>query len=57
MLMPGPKCLQFEDTMGPYRTEEECVTRIVEMIGNIREISPNLSIVSTSCSPKNQISA
>jgi hypothetical protein len=46
----APKCLQFEDTRGPYRTEEQCIERIGEMITNIREISPYFTIIDTNCS-------
>lgn len=43
------ECLRFEDTRGPYATEERCIERIVEMTGNIRTISPELRIARTAC--------
>ena len=43
------ECVRFEDDWGPYATEEQCIERIVEMINNIRTISPDLHIVRTLC--------
>jgi len=45
------ECLRFEDTRGPYATEERCIERIVEMTANIRSISPEFRVVRTTCVP------
>jgi|DEB0MinimDraft_6_1074348.scaffolds.fasta_scaffold621776_1 3-oxoacyl-[acyl-carrier-protein] synthase III len=42
-------CVQFDDTRGPYKTEDECIVRLAEMIGTIREISPELVVRATRC--------
>ena len=55
MFFGAPQCATFEDIRGPYRTEDECIERIEEMISNIWEISPQFTVVSTSCAPKNDI--
>ena len=43
------QCVQFDDTRGPYKTEDECIVRLAEMIGTIREISPELVVRATRC--------
>lgn len=55
MFFGPPECATFEDTRGPYRTEDECIERIEEMISGIWEISPGFTVVSTSCAPKNDV--
>jgi len=42
-------CTQFIDKRGPYRNEGECGTRVVEMIGEIRNITPGKVIVGAEC--------
>ena len=36
----GQKCLEVRDIRGPYRTEEACELRVVEMIRDVAFIVP-----------------
>jgi len=42
-------CTQFTDKRGPYLDEGECGTRAVEMIGEIRRVTPGMIIVGAQC--------
>jgi len=42
-------CTQFIDKQGPYRNEDECSTRVVRMIKEIRNITPGKVIVGAEC--------
>jgi hypothetical protein len=35
------QCIQFEDSRGPYLTEQQCQSRAYEMANSIREIHQN----------------
>jgi len=43
------ECVRFEDNRGPYKTEEQCIERIVEMVGAIRALIPDLRVARTLC--------
>ena len=43
------ECTQFVDKRGPYLNEGDCAIRIVEMIGEIRGITPGKVIVGAQC--------
>lgn len=59
-LMGDPnQCMTVTDTRGPYKTDERCEQRIVEMIISARDIWEEhgipFAIVKTSCDKKNSI--
>jgi len=46
--MPN-SCIIAEDSWGPYATKAECTTRIGVMIGEVKEIAPNMFVKATQC--------
>jgi len=46
--MPN-SCIIAEDSWGPYVTKAECTTRIGVMIGEVKEIAPNMFVKATQC--------
>ena len=35
-------CVKFEDSRGPYKTEEQCMARVEEMIRDITPLIPKV---------------
>ena len=50
MIDGQPKCIEAEDTRGPYETHQECVERVEEMSLRVRVITPWLQVRAYKCS-------
>jgi hypothetical protein len=43
-LMTRDDCVQFTDNRGPYKTEEECLVRVEEMVASITPTLPRVPV-------------